>query len=160
MWSGEQTNLHPVALVPITEDNTMALRNWIKEPGTSAIQFHIGAAFKEVLKCVHTVLFLLDYVPFQIDAGKKKAEMHLKGEWCREMEMELEERVLRSKSGPLFAIRKSVRDVIVANMKAFRAIVGPEIATEFLVPFTGNQGCTIAQEATKKLAERSMQLNI
>jgi len=178
VWSGETTNLHPVALVPIDEICTYAMGAWIKEPGLQAVQFHIGTAFKEVLKvaildlsfiavsltiylqCVHTLLFALDYIPFQIDASKKKAELLLKGDWCPEMERELEEKVLHSKAGPLFGIRKAVGDMIKANMNAFRAIIGPEIAARFLVPFPGDDGCRIkkAQEIKlRKLAKQQQQ---
>jgi len=157
VWSGETTNLHPVALVPITEVNTMALGAWLKEPGLEAIQFHIGAGFKDILKCVHTLMFILDYVPFQIDAGKTKAQMHLKGEWCPEMEHELEEKVLNAKNGPLFAIRKSVCDLMKANMNAFRTVVGPKIADEFLPPFLGNAGIRVKEVGDAALLEATTQ---
>jgi hypothetical protein len=140
VWSRETTNLHPVALVPITEAGTMALASFPKEPGLVPIQFHIGAAFKDTLKCVHTLLFALDYIPFQMDVARKKAEIQMKGDWCPELEHELEEKVMRCKTGALFGVRKAVGDMFRANMNAFRAMVGPEIAAEFLVPFKGIQG--------------------
>jgi hypothetical protein len=76
------------------------------------------------------------------------------------MERELEEKVLHSKAGPLFGIRKAVGDMIKANMNAFRAIIGPEIAARFLVPFPGDDGCRIkkAQEIKlRKLAKQQQQ---
>jgi len=69
------------------------------------------------------------------------------------MERELEEKVLRSKTGPLYGIRKSVGDMIKANMNAFRTIVGPEISAQFLVPFRGYDGCSIKEAEEKKLAK-------
>jgi len=154
-WSGERTNLHAVALVPIEENCTMALGAWPKEPGLVPIQFHIAAAFTHAIKCVHTNLFILDYIPFQADACRKKAEMHLKGPWCPEMERELEELVLHTKTGPVYAIRKAVVDMIKANMNAFRAIIGPELAADYLVPFAGNDGRVIeeAREAAKAASQ-------
>jgi len=58
VWSGETTNLHPVALVPIDEMCTWSLGSFIKEPGLQPIQFHIAAAFKDALKVwSHSYLF-------------------------------------------------------------------------------------------------------
>lgn len=154
VWCKETTNLHPAALVPVTDhESTMGLGQWPKEPGLSAIQFHIGSAFKDALRCVHTLLFILDYVPFQIEASKKKIDGLLKGEWCLEMEQELEEGVLKTKTGPLSSVRKSLCDLITANMKAFRIIVGSDIANEFLVPFQGNLGLKIMTDGMEALGQ-------
>jgi hypothetical protein len=124
----------------------MALGAVPKEPGLVPIQFHISDAFKDAFKCVYTNLFILDYIPFQADACRRKAEMHLKGPWCPEMERELEELVLHTKTGPIYAIRKAVADMIKANANAFRAIIGPELAAEYLVPFSGDDGSLVEQE--------------
>ena len=149
VWSGEREKLHPVALVPITENNTLAFGSGPKQQGITAVQFHLGADFKDAFKVVHTMMFLLDYVPFQVEAGKKKAELLLKGEWCPEMERELKQGVFRDKSGPLYAIVKSVRDLIRANVSAFQSIVGKEIADEVFKPFAVKDGIALITARSK-----------
>lgn len=135
VWSGEQEELHPVALIPI-QGWTCALSASVTPDQDAkpveAMQFHLAARYRDALKCLHTVLFLLDYLPLHLYTYIKKAlsDADSTGDWNADMDAQWRA-TFDKKFG---AVLRAARELIKSNCNAVRALLGPDLVAKYLVP--------------------------
>jgi hypothetical protein len=134
-WSGHNTELRSLALVPI-EGTTIALGTPKPSEG---IMFHVQTRFVDMLKCVHTLLFLLDYINADIEDRMSKPWPEMMGDWGPAMDAYWQRAFMLSADTPLSALLKRVKDMVKANCAALKASLPAEVGAQYFVPIAVGQ---------------------
>jgi hypothetical protein len=132
VWSGHNTDLRSLALVPI-EGTTIAIGP-AKVPAQEGVMFHLQHRFVEMLKCVHTLLFLLDYVNAEIENQMSKPTPEMMGEWGPAMDAYWQRAFMPTADTPLAKLLKHVKDLLKTNCAALKNSLPAEVVAKYFVP--------------------------
>jgi len=133
VWSGHNSELRSLALVPI-EGTTIALGPAKVPPAPEGIMFHLQSRFVDMLKCVHTMLFLLDYVNADIEDRMSKPAPEMMGDWNPAMDAYWQRAFMPSADTPLSALLKRVKDMVKANCASLKAALTADVVAQYFVP--------------------------
>jgi len=142
IWSGEHEELNEGGLLLIDSRETVTLNERKTPDDLLPTMFHIKVTYVNMLKCVHTLLFVLDYVNLDVDAAMRKpGPREMEGPWSEDMDAYWASSFKPTSTSPLAALVKRAKEMLKANCQLFRAELPPDIVAQFLVPIpTGVDG--------------------
>jgi hypothetical protein len=160
IWSGETEELCELALLPIEGGDTLTLGNRstpqeMRTAGAGAgggsitgTMCHVQTRFVDMLKCLHTLFFLLDYVNLDIDTALRKPTLpEMTGPWSPEMDAYWQQcfnpptsaalgsrRGVKAAANPLAALVKRVKEMLRFNCEVVRSQFPAAVVAQYLVP--------------------------
>jgi len=145
IWSQETEELCEVALLPIQGGATVTLGNRCTPPELAGVgdpvsdagcMCHLQTRFVDMLKCIHTLLFLFDYVNLDIDAALRKPSVpQIAGPWSPEMDAYWQRSFKGGEAAnPLASLAKRAKEMVRFNCEVVRTQLPAEVVLQYLVP--------------------------
>lgn len=124
VWSRREilpSNVKAVALVPLESSFSHTAGNKQAEPVLAPVMFHVDLLYVNALKCIHTLLFYLDYLTAEINSKVDAVRSSIAATDPEEIWAEMLAK--QDKKDPLVSMCTSAQTQLVECVKAFKTVI-------------------------------------